>query len=50
MTPYRDSELQDSPMVVREQEVSRSEGLAVMVRILIETSSGTKVSLRLTGL
>ncbi|MDA1012814.1 MAG: hypothetical protein O3C12_09165 [Proteobacteria bacterium] len=52
-TPYdslRDSVSQDTPMVVREQGVRRSECLAVTARILIEISSNTKVSPRLTGL
>jgi len=37
-------------MAMRDWEVRRSECRAVMARIRIEISSGTKVSLRLTGL
>ena len=53
-TPYRspfgDSLSQDRPMAVRAWDVGRSERRAVMARIRVETSSGTKVSPRPTGL
>lgn len=53
-TPYRspqgDSLPQGRPMAVRAWEVGKSECRTVMVRIRVETSPGTKVSLRPTGL
>jgi hypothetical protein len=53
-TPYRspqgDSLPQGKPMVMRVWEVGRSECRAVTARIRVETSPGTQVSLRPTGL
>jgi hypothetical protein len=53
-TPYRppqgDSLSQDRPMAMRAWDVGRSECRAVMARIRVETSPGTKVSPRPTGL
>jgi len=53
-TPYRspqgDSVPQGTPMAVRAWDVGRSECRTVMVRIRVETSPGTKVSSRPTGL
>ncbi len=49
-SPQGDSLPQGKPMVVRAWDVGRSECRAVMARIRVETSPGTKVSLRPTGL
>ena len=53
-TPYRspqgDSLPQGRPMAVRAWDVGRSECRAVMARIRVETSPGTKVSPRPIGL
>jgi hypothetical protein len=53
-TPYRspqgDSLSQGRPMAVRAWDVGRSECRAVMARIRVETSPGTKVSPRPMGL
>ena len=53
-TPYcsfsEDSKLQGLPMAMRDWEVGRSEGHAVMVWIRVSMSPGTKVSPRPTGL
>jgi len=53
-TPYRspqgDSVPQGRPMAVRAWDVGRSECRAVMARIRVGTSPGTKVSPRPTGL
>jgi hypothetical protein len=53
-TPYRspqgDSLSQGEPMAARVWDVGRSERRAVMVRIRVATSPGTKVSPRPTGL
>jgi hypothetical protein len=53
-TPYRppqgDSLPQGKPMAVRDWDVGRSECRAVMARIRVETSPGTKVSPRPMGL
>jgi hypothetical protein len=49
-SPHGDSLSQDRPMAVRVWDVGRSECRAVMARIRVETSPGTKVSPRPTGL
>jgi hypothetical protein len=53
-TPYRspqgDSLPQGKPTVMRAWDVGRSERRAVMARIRVETSPGTKVRPRPTGL
>jgi hypothetical protein len=49
-SPQGDSLPQGKPMVMRAWDVGRSECQAVMARIRVETSPGTKVSPRPTGL
>ena len=49
-SPQGDSLSQDRPMALRVWDVGRSECRAVMARIRVETSPGTKVSPRPTGL
>jgi hypothetical protein len=49
-SPQGDSLPQGKPKAVRAWDVGRSERRAVMVRIRVETSPGTKVSPHPTGL
>ena len=50
IAPFGESRLQGLSMAVRAWDVGKSECRAVMVRIRVETSPGTKVSRRPTGL